>query len=138
MIVNLPGETEDDVIKDLELLDRIKRLRVVTFPLPFIPMGALRRTYFTLLDRMMLDPVRGEFILRALEKAFDEATRDMNLVVEKMENPFYKVVINWLGERLANTLVERYREALRELASRRLRPYEPQAEAALRISMVKP
>jgi Fe-S oxidoreductase len=138
MIVNLPGETEDDVIKDLELLDRIKRLRVVTFPLPFIPMGALRRTYFTLLDRMMLDPVRGEFIARALEKAFSEAARDMDLVVDKMENPFYKVVVNWLGERLANMLAERYREALRELASRRLKPYEPQAETALRISTVKP
>jgi radical SAM superfamily enzyme YgiQ (UPF0313 family) len=138
MIVNLPGETEDDVIKDLELLDRIKRLRVITFPLPFIPMGALRRTYFTLLDRMILDPVRGEFIVRALEKAFSEAARDMNLAVDKMENPFYKVVISWLGERLANMLAERYREALRELASRRLRPYEPQAETILRIQTAKP
>jgi len=101
-------------------------------------MGALRRTYFTLLDRMMLDPVRGEFIARALEKAFSEAARDMDLVVDKMENPFYKVVVNWLGERLANMLAERYREALRELASRRLKPYEPQAETALRISTVKP
>jgi len=101
-------------------------------------MGALRRTYFTLLDRMMLDPVRGEFIARALEKAFSEAARDMDLVVDKMENPFYKVVISWLGERLANMLTERYREALRELASRRLRPYEPQAETILRIQTAKP
>jgi len=91
-----------------------------------------------MLDRMILDPVRGEFILRALEKAFGEAARDMNLAVEKMENPLYKVVIGWLGERLAHMLVERYREAMRELVSRRLRPYEPQVEAALRISTVKP
>jgi len=36
MIVNLPGETEDDVIKDLEALDRIKRLSH-TFSLPSYP-----------------------------------------------------------------------------------------------------
>ena|GEM_PF-6957962 len=29
-------------------------------------------------------------------------------------------------------------EAVRELASRRLKPYEPQAEAALRIPTAKP
>jgi len=138
MIINLPGETEDDVIKDLELLDRIKSLKVVTFPLPFIPMGSLRRTYFTLLDRMILDPLRGEFILRAFEKAFSETAADIDMVVAKIENPIYKDVVNRLGKKLTSMLIERYGEAMRELASRRLKPYEPQAEAALRIPTAKP
>ena len=132
MIVNLPGETEDDVVRDLELLDRIKRLRVMTFPLPFIPMGALRRTYFTLLDKMLLDPVRGEFIIRALMKAFDEAARDMDLAVEKIENGLARIFLDRLGRRLANMLVGRYREALEDLRARRLRPAAAEAEAAAR------
>ncbi len=127
MIVNLPGETDDDVMMDLELLDRIRKLRVITFPLPFIPMGALRKTYFTLLDRMILDPLRGEFIIRALMKAFEEAANDMDMAVDKMENPIAKALIGHLGRALASMLVERYKEALRDLASRRLRPREEKA-----------
>ncbi len=122
MIVNLPGETEDDVMRDLELLDRVKKLRVITFPLPFIPMGALRRTYFTVLEKMILDPVRGEFIISALIKAFEEAARDMDMAVDRMENPLAKAVIGHLGRTFANMLVDRYKEALRELSSRRLKP----------------
>ncbi len=124
MIVNLPGETDDDIIYDMELLDRIKKLRVITFPLPFIPMGALRKTYFTMLDRMLLDPLRGEFITSALSKAFSEAALDMDMAVEKMENPFAKVIIGRLGRYLASMLVDRYKEAIEELRSRRLKPYE--------------
>ncbi|WP_427972500.1 B12-binding domain-containing radical SAM protein [Acidilobus sp.] len=121
MILNLPGETEDDVVYDLELLDRIKKLRVITFPLPFIPMGALRHTYFTILNKMLLDPVRGRFILEALSKAFSEAAADMDMAVEKMENPLAKIIIGRLGKTLASMLVKRYEEAMRELASRRLK-----------------
>lgn len=121
MIVNLPGETEDDIMYDLELLDRIKKLRVITFPLPFIPMGALRHTYFTLLNKMLLDPVRGQFIIEALSKAFSEAAMDMDMAVEKMENPFAKAIIGRLGKVLASMLVKRYEEAMSELASRRLK-----------------
>ena len=124
MIINLPGETADDVMKDLELLDRIRKLRVITFPLPFIPMGALRRTYFTVLERMILDPLRGEFIIRALMKAFEEAARDMDMAVEKMENPVAKVIIGHMGRAFANMLVSRYKEALAELSARRLKPVE--------------
>ncbi|MGC9071257.1 MAG: B12-binding domain-containing radical SAM protein [Acidilobus sp.] len=124
MIINLPGETDDDVEKDLELLDRIRKLRVITFPLPFIPMGALRRTYFTMLDKMLLDPLRGEFIARALIKAFEEAARDMDMVVEKMESPIARFVIERLGRTFARILAERYKEALSELSARRLKPVE--------------
>jgi radical SAM superfamily enzyme YgiQ (UPF0313 family) len=125
MIVNLPSETEDDIVHDLELLDRIKKLRVIPFPLPFIPMGALRHTYFTLLDRMILDPVRGQFIIEALSKAFSEAAADIDMAVEKMENPFAKAIIGRLGNALTSMLVRRYEEAMRELSSRRLKAPEP-------------
>jgi len=73
MILNLPGENDNDIIKDLELLDRLKKLRVITFPLPFIPMGALRHRDFTILDKLLDDPLRGEFIRQALIKALSES-----------------------------------------------------------------
>ncbi len=130
MIVNLPGETENDVMYDLELLDRIKKLRVITFPLPFIPMGALRRTYFTMLDKMILDPVRGEFIIQALMKAFEEASADMDMAVEKMENVLAKAILSRLGKHLSLMLVQRYKEALEELRARRLKPAEKEVSVA--------
>ncbi|MGC8693931.1 MAG: B12-binding domain-containing radical SAM protein, partial [Thermoplasmata archaeon] len=98
MIVNLPNETEQDIMLNMELLDRLKNYRVITFPLPFIPMGALRNRDFTALDKMLEDPLRGEFIAKALYQAFEEANRDRKMVSEGMDNPFAAAIV----ERLIN------------------------------------
>ncbi len=52
-ILGLPGETEDDVIKTIELLERLKPYPSFIVPMFFVPMGALKdregfkRTYLT-------------------------------------------------------------------------------------------
>ncbi len=115
MILNLPGETDDDVIKSLELLDRLKKLRVLTFPLPFIPMGALRKRDFTVLDKMLDDPLRREFILKALIKSFEEAIAFSDLIVRKVENFIVKRLIKYIAIGSFNLVLKRYKEKLGSL-----------------------
>lgn len=42
LIMGLPGETEDDVIKTIELLDRLKDYKSLIVPLFFVPLGVLK------------------------------------------------------------------------------------------------
>ncbi len=44
VIVGLPGETPDDVVKTVELIERLKPYRSLIVPMFFVPMGALRRS----------------------------------------------------------------------------------------------
>ncbi|WP_243680065.1 radical SAM protein [Vulcanisaeta souniana] len=115
MILNLPGETDDDVIKSLELLDRISKLRVLTFPLPFIPMGALRKRDFTILDRLLEDPLRREFILKAFIKSFEEAKAFSSLITRKVENFIVKRLIGYIAVSSFNLVLKRYKEKLGSL-----------------------
>jgi len=43
VILGFPGETPDDVVKTIELIDDLKPYRVLIVPMFFVPMGALRR-----------------------------------------------------------------------------------------------
>ncbi len=115
MILNLPGETDDDVIRSLELLDRISKLRVLTFPLPFIPMGALRKRDFTILDRLLEDPLRREFILKAFIKSFEEAKAFSSLITRKVENFIVRRLIGYLAVSSFNLVLKRYKDKLGSL-----------------------
>ena len=42
LIIGLPGETEDDVVKTIELLDRLKDYKSLIVPLFFVPLGTLK------------------------------------------------------------------------------------------------
>jgi radical SAM superfamily enzyme YgiQ (UPF0313 family) len=42
LIVGLPEETEDDIIKTIELMDELKHFKSVIVPLFFVPVGRLR------------------------------------------------------------------------------------------------
>ncbi len=64
MITNMPGETEEDVIAALELVDRLKSSKALINVLPFIPMGALRGRHQTIYNEVLADPLRAELIIR--------------------------------------------------------------------------
>jgi radical SAM superfamily enzyme YgiQ (UPF0313 family) len=115
MILNLPGERDEDVAASLELLDRLKKYRILTFPLPFIPMGALRRRDFTVLDKMIEDPLRREFILKALIKSMEEAVRSVDLIVSNVENIVAKFIIRRISLFAFNLVLGRYKAKLGQL-----------------------
>ncbi|WP_292000162.1 radical SAM protein [Caldivirga sp.] len=115
MILNLPGEKDEDVAASLELLDRLRKYRILTFPLPFIPMGALRKRDFTVLDKMIDDPLRREFILKALIKSMEEAIRSVELIVGGMENIIAKFIVRRISLFAFNTVLSRYKAKLGQL-----------------------
>lgn len=117
MIINLPGENDNDVEKNLELLDRLRKLRVMTFPLPFIPMGALRHRDFTILDKILENPLRREFVLVALSKAISEARADDDIITSKMENPVVRRMMKHLIRATMGLVLSRYREKLEAMRS---------------------
>jgi radical SAM superfamily enzyme YgiQ (UPF0313 family) len=112
MITNLPNETDDDIVRSLELLDRLRKLRVLTFPLPFIPMGALRRRQLTVLDKALENPLRREFVLRALHKAFSEAIGFSDLIVSKMENIIVRSIMKFISVSTFQLVLRRYAEKM--------------------------
>jgi radical SAM superfamily enzyme YgiQ (UPF0313 family) len=71
MIVNFPGEKEEDVLRNLELVERLKPYKVLIWTLPFIPMGGLRRSGWTLVENILEDPLRRELVVKGLQKTFD-------------------------------------------------------------------
>jgi len=112
MILNLPGETDKDVILNLELLDRLKRLKIFVFPLPFIPMGVLRKRGFTILDKILQDPLRREFILKALSKTFKEAKAFDWLIVKSVENFVVRELLRLIAVGSFTLVLDRYLKKL--------------------------
>jgi radical SAM superfamily enzyme YgiQ (UPF0313 family) len=64
MIVNIPGEREEDVIAGLELVDRLKGYKVTVHVLPFVPMGALRKRPQTVYEEVLANPLQTELMMR--------------------------------------------------------------------------
>ncbi len=96
LITRLPGETEDDVIKTIELLDKIKDLNVVTFVLPFIPIGQLRGSGFVVLKEVLEDDLRRELFLTGLTKAIRQINRDLKIVSKGITgSAFAKIALSF-------------------------------------------
>jgi len=64
-ILGFPGEEPDDVIKTIELLDRLKKYRSLIVPMLFVPMGVLKSEEGGIV-KMKLTPEHAE----AMRKAF--------------------------------------------------------------------
>ena len=63
LILGLPGESEEDVVETIELVERLRRFRSLLVPLFFVPMGRLKEKAeaLTLKD---VTARRGELIVR--------------------------------------------------------------------------
>jgi radical SAM superfamily enzyme YgiQ (UPF0313 family) len=92
MVMNFPGETDDDLIKSLELIDKLKSYKVLIWTLPFIPMGGLRRKGWTILEDILDHPLRRELLVRGLYKTFSMMSKEVNSPTEAMNSVFDKLV----------------------------------------------
>lgn len=52
VILGFPGETADDVVKTIELLERLKNYRSIIVPMFFVPMGALKGSKWFLREHL--------------------------------------------------------------------------------------
>ncbi len=94
LIVGLPEETEDDIIKTMELVDDIKDCRSLLVPLFFVPLGRLKnKDWFTQTEVNELHKELmfqcAEHSLRWVDNLIDMSFMDKGYRVALKE--FYKV-----------------------------------------------
>jgi radical SAM superfamily enzyme YgiQ (UPF0313 family) len=72
-IVGLPQETEDDVVKTIELIDNLWDFKAILVPMFFVPLGHLKSKDWFQRDR--LSPVQEELLKRALSHGLRQSPR---------------------------------------------------------------
>ncbi|MGC8563042.1 MAG: B12-binding domain-containing radical SAM protein [Thermoplasmata archaeon] len=107
MILNFPEESDDDIMANIELLDRLKHLNVVTFPLPLIPVATFRQKGFTALDEILDDSLRKEFVKKAIVKAFENVRGNVGILASGTRTVFERGSINLLGSVLLKMFRDR-------------------------------
>jgi radical SAM superfamily enzyme YgiQ (UPF0313 family) len=59
VILGIPGETSDDVVKTVELIERLRPYRSIIVPMFFVPMGALKTNKWFLRDHLKPEHVEA-------------------------------------------------------------------------------
>jgi len=76
LILGIPEETSDDVVKTAELLDRLKPYRSIIVPMFFVPMGALKKNKWFLRDH--LKPEHIDVLIKCFNHTIYWAEEIMN------------------------------------------------------------
>ena len=110
LIMGLPGETEDDVIKTIELMDRLRKYKSLIVPLFFVPIGRLKNEKGFGVEDMT--EVHWELMMKCWEHC---VTWIKELAMDYMRNtPFLvrRFVVGFV-ERLVKSQDARVREAIK-------------------------
>lgn len=91
IIVNTPYETPEDIERNIELVERLRRYNVWIFPLPFIPSGSLRKTKRLRWEELLPKDRNLELIALTAMDTFDKLTKAPGLVVGRAPLP-----LRWL------------------------------------------
>ncbi|MHA1593519.1 MAG: B12-binding domain-containing radical SAM protein [Candidatus Baldrarchaeia archaeon] len=118
LIMGLPGETSDDVIKTIELLERLKDYKSLVVPLFFVPLGALKNekafTVFDLRDEHWeLLRMCWKYDMKWLRELATEYLRKVSWLSRNFILRFVKWIIGWVDKRFDQMLEEK-REEIRE------------------------
>jgi len=89
-ILGLPGETREDVLKSLEIVDELKSYNCVIVPIIFMPAGALRRREDFTFERMTNE--HWELFRRCIEQTLSKAPSFLksDTTVKKIRNALIK------------------------------------------------
>ena len=96
LMVGVPEETEDDVIKTIELMDDLKGIRSLIVPLFFVPMGRLKdEDWF---NDAEMNSVHRELLIKCLKHDFYLIDSLIDLAFAgkrygKLLRPFYKLFV---------------------------------------------
>ena len=139
LILNVPNETTDDIIKTAELLERLKPYRSLIVPMYFVPLGVLKDQSL----QIRIKPEHVDIMWLCLEHAFRWVP-----VISKMylEGPFYfplRVLIDaflWWVRRQAEALKPKLKAYIEKLAeeSRKWEPSSAVVQEAEIGSATKP
>lgn len=105
LITGLPGETEYDVIKTIELMDDLKDFRSLIVPLLFVPMGRLKDEDFFKAEQM--NELQMELLAKCLRHDLYWTKKIMGLYLKgkkKILQPLFSLFVK---------IIERKAEAIR-------------------------
>ena len=104
MITKIPEETEEDVIKSIELVDDLYDYDIIIFVLPFIPMGAYRGKEQVALSELVEDDLRRELLIKSLKKTVSQVKKDSNIVERGLRSRIakyaFRFAMNYLMKKL--------------------------------------
>ena len=119
LILGLPEETPEDVVRTAELLDRLKHYRSLIVPMFFVPMGVLKnRDWFT--DVKVTDEH-----IEVMRKCLWHSVRWAEEIIESfyLKEPYHRP-LKWLLKMFLGYVKRRAREVEKELG---LTPLEVEA-----------
>jgi radical SAM superfamily enzyme YgiQ (UPF0313 family) len=112
LIVGTPEETEDDVLKTIELMDDLRGFRSLIVPLFFVPMGKLKDEHW-FKDTHMTE-LHRELLVRCMEHDFHWVD---NLLDWSFKGSAYGIILRPFYRAFASIAKHRARKA--GLASKR-------------------
>jgi len=96
IIVELPGETEEDIETNIKIVEKLSKYDVFVFPLPFIPSGGLRKAKgLKTEDLLPKNPRNLELIAIAIYDAIEKIKRFSGNLVAKAP-PLVKQILGSL------------------------------------------
>lgn len=95
MITGFPEEKDEDVLKSIELIDKLAKYDCFLFVLPFISMGGLRKIGSISVDNYLDDPLRMELIKKGLIKSAETAF-NVRKDLSRDLSPTKKILLNGL------------------------------------------
>ncbi len=113
VIIGLPGETSDDILKTMELVDRIKHLNCVITPVVFVPAGQLRRSRFQTYERMT--PEQWALFQQCLDQTLRHAILWLNRTPHPLVKNFMGRIVNPIFKFSARIFRKRWHKLLRKL-----------------------
>ncbi len=119
LIVGLPGETPDDVVETIELLDRIKHYRSLIVPMFYVPMNYIKAEKDGWLVKYNLLPEHIELLKRTFEHSVRWARDIVNrFYLNKASHFLVRLAVNYFinyVERKVRMLYKRLDEIVEEL-----------------------
>jgi radical SAM superfamily enzyme YgiQ (UPF0313 family) len=80
MMTGLPKETEEDVLKSIEFIDRIKHHNVFVWVFPLMPLRAMRKNAAKWMPQYT--PLRQQLILKATQHSVDLINREASRILK--------------------------------------------------------
>ena len=113
LIIGLPGETSDDIMRTMELVDRIKNLNCVITPVVFVPAGRLRQTGVFTYEQMT--PEQWALFVQCIQQTLN----NLILWVGRIRHPIIKPFVDTIASRIfrisASYINIRWRKKLQKL-----------------------